>query len=43
VVSLTDLSNFLAYSVPDETFNQQHPTFTMPTTVQDYPIASVVR
>jgi Caspase domain len=43
VVSLTDLNSFIAHMVPELTFGQQHPTFAMPTTVQDYPIASVAR
>jgi uncharacterized caspase-like protein len=43
VVSLTDLSSYVAHIVPDETFGNQHPTFAMPQTVQDYPIVSVTR
>jgi uncharacterized caspase-like protein len=43
VVSLTDLNSFIAHTVPELTFGQQHPTFAMPTTVQDYPIASVLQ
>ena len=43
VITLTDLNSHVAHAVPDQTFGNQHPTFAMPTTVQDYPIASVVR
>jgi hypothetical protein len=43
VVTLTDLNSFIAHMVPDLTFGKQHPTFAMPKTVQDYPIASVAR
>src|SRR5262249_3987721 len=43
VVSLTDLNSYVAHIVPDQTFGNQHPTFAMPKTVQDYPIVAVVR
>jgi WD40 repeat protein len=43
VVSLTDLSNYISHTVYDLTSGNQHPTFAMPRTVQDYPIASVIR
>jgi hypothetical protein len=43
VITLTDLNSYVAHAVPDQTFGNQHPTFAMPATVQDYPIASVVR
>ncbi len=42
-LSLTDLNSYVAHTVPDLTFGNQHPTFAMPKTVQDYPIISVVR
>ena len=43
VVSLTDLSNYVAHTVHDLTGGNQHPMMAMPVTVQDYPIASVTR
>jgi WD40 repeat protein len=43
VVSLTDLNSYIVHTVHDLTSGNQHPTFAMPKTVQDYPIASVVR
>ncbi len=43
VVSLTDLNGYIAHAVHDLTSGNQHPTFAMPKTVQDYPIASVAR
>ena len=43
VVSLTDLNSYIVHAVHDLTSGNQHPTFAMPKTVQDYPIASVVR
>jgi uncharacterized caspase-like protein len=43
VVSLTDLNSYIVHTVPELTFGNQHPTFAMPRTVQDYPIASIAR
>ena len=43
VVSLTDLSSYFSHTVHDLTSGNQHPMMAMPVTVQDYPIASVVR
>ena len=43
VISLTDLNSYVAHTVPHLTFGNQHPTFAMPKTVQDYPIVSVFR
>jgi WD40 repeat protein len=43
VVSLTDLSSYVAHTVHDLTSGNQHPMMAMPVTVQDYPIASVLR
>ncbi len=43
VVSLTDLNSYISRTVSDLTSGNQHPTFAMPKTVQDYPIASVIR
>jgi hypothetical protein len=42
VVSLTDLSSYISRTVYDLTSGNQHPTFAMPKTVQDYPVASVI-
>ena len=43
VITLTDLNSYVAQTVPDLTFGNQHPTFGMPTTVQDYPIVAIRR
>jgi hypothetical protein len=43
VVSLTDLSSYISHTVYELTSGNQHPTFAMPKTVQDYPIASIIR
>ena len=43
VVSLTDLNAYVSHAVHDMTHGNQHPMVAIPTTVPDYPIASVVR